>query len=70
MVQKIKNFKTSRQKLFILLALVMLAVTLILVVYFVTSLAQSIEVTLKLPPTKETTVQFDIQSFQKLNLTQ
>ena len=70
MVQKIKNFKTSRQKLFILLALVMLAVTLILVVYFVTSLAQSIEVTLKLPPTKETTVQFDIQGFQKLNLTQ
>ncbi len=70
MAQKIKNFKTSRQKLFILLALVMLTVTLILVVYFVTSLAQSIEVTLKLPPTKETTVQFDIQGFQKLNLTQ
>ncbi len=70
MAQKIKSFRTSRQKLFILLAFVMLAVTLILVIYFVTSLANSIEVTLKLPPTKETTVQFDIQGFQKLNLTQ
>ncbi len=70
MVKKIKNFKTSRQKLFIILAFVMLTVTLILVIYFVASLASSIEVTLKLPPTKETTVQFDIQGFQKLNLTQ
>jgi uncharacterized protein YpmS len=70
MAQKIKNFKTSRQKFFILLALVMFTVTLTLIIYFVTSLAQGIETTLKLPSTKESTVQFDIQGFQKLNLTQ
>ncbi len=70
MIGKLKSLKNSRQNLFILLALVMFAATLILVFYFVTSLADSINATLKLPPTQPQNVQFDIQGFEKLNLTQ
>lgn len=67
---KLKNLKASRQKMFILLAFLMFAVTLLLIIYFVTSLANGINATLRLPPTPTQNVRFDIQGFKKLNLTQ
>ncbi len=53
-----------------MLAIVMIIIVMSLVAYFIVSLGNGINATLKLPPRVQDNTQFDIQAFQKLNLTQ
>ncbi len=69
-MERFRKAKSSRQKIFLLLAFFMVILTAFFVIYFTVSLGDDINATLKLPPKIESSAQFDIQGFQKLNLTQ
>ncbi len=69
-MERIKNAKPSKQLIFILLAVAMIILTLVVIIYFVTSLSQRINTALKIPPPPNQSVQFDIQGFKNLHVTQ
>ncbi len=69
-MEKIKKKKSRKQEIFLLMAFVMFVITLLSAIYLVTSLGENIGETLKLPPINNQSAQFDIQGYQKLDLTQ
>jgi len=67
-MKKNNIFLHSRQKIFLLMAFVMMLITIALTIFFVTELGINISDSLKMPENKIQKVEFDIEGAKNLNL--
>jgi len=69
-MKKDKNqfFISTRQKIFLLMAFLMVIITAALTIFFITNLGINISKSLKMPENKIQKVEFDIEGLKNLNL--